>query len=81
MQNTATLHEALAGIKKHLEEEQIVLDGELEKPFEFDGIPYGTHKEGHYPILTKKGKPTKKYFHVTLTRMDSGMYEPVFYVL
>lgn len=81
MQNTATLHEALTGIQKYLDEKQIVLDGELAEPFQYGGITYGTHKEGHYPILTIKGKPTKKYFHVILTRMDSGTYEPVFYAL
>ncbi|MTV59201.1 hypothetical protein GM547_14245, partial [Streptococcus pneumoniae] len=48
MQNTATLSEALDGIKKHLDEKQIVLDGELVEPFQYGGIPYGTHKEGHY---------------------------------
>lgn len=81
MQNTATLSEALDGIEKHLEENKIVLDADLREPFMYGGIPYGTHREGHYPIQTIKGKATKKYFHVTLTRMDSGTYEPVFYVL
>ena len=81
MQNTATLSEALDGIEKHLEEKQIILGSDLREPFMYGGIPYGTHKEAHYPILTIKGKATRKYFHVTLTRMDSGTYEPVFYAL
>ncbi len=81
MQNTATLSEALDGIEKHLEKEQIVLDSDLREPFMYGGISYNTHREAHYPIQTIKGRKTKKYFHVTLTRMDSGTYEPVFYTL
>ena len=81
MQNTDTLGQALDGIEKHLAQKQIILGSDLREPFMYGGIPYGTHKEAHYPIQTIKGKATKKYFHITLTRLDSGRYEPVFYVL
>ena len=53
----------------------------LAEPFQFGGIPYGTNKSANYPLLSLKGKKTRKYYHVVLTRMGTGSYELVEYVL
>lgn len=45
------------------------------------GIGYGETKQGHCAIAQFKGKPTKKYFHATIYRMDSGTYELTCYIL
>jgi hypothetical protein len=48
--------------------------------YQFDGISYGKTKEAHAQIATHKGKPTKKYAHASIYRMDSGRYELTLYV-
>lgn len=89
MRNTSTLSECLDQIEQYLADEKIVLAyaGEsptgsiVRDPFAFDGINYGQYKTANYQIQTLKGKPIKKCFHVTITRLDRGFYEPVAYVL
>lgn len=34
-----------------------------------------------FKLGTLKGRPTRKYFHAVITRLDSGRYELVTYVL
>jgi hypothetical protein len=79
----AALNPALTALSNHLLEREIVLkeEGSLESPYHFDGIPYGTHKSANAEILTIKGKPTRKWGHVTIWRETNGRYEINFYVL
>ena len=46
-----------------------------------DHLAYGAVRTGDFQLDTYKGKPTRKYFHATITRLDSGRYELVTYVL
>lgn len=78
-----SLHGALAALAEHLAHRQIVLTEEnsLESPYHFDGVPYGTHKSANAQIASIKGKPTKKWGHVTIWRETNGRYEINFYIL
>ena len=44
-------------------------------------VNYGQTLQASYEILTLKGKPTRKRFHISIYRMDSGNYELTTYVL
>lgn len=59
---------------------------ELARPIEIwnlcqDPLSYGQVRSQNCEILRYKGKPTKKWFHVVISRLDSGRYELVTYVL
>lgn len=43
--------------------------------FAFGGVAYGETKRYSVPIQSLKGKNTRKYFCVWVTRTDSGRYE------
>jgi len=53
----------------------------LERHYGIGGVAYNEVKEGHFPIQSLKGKPTRKYLHVIVTRFQTGTYEVVFYIL
>lgn len=53
----------------------------IREPFLFGGIPYGQSKKSDYKLVSYKGRPTRKYLHVNITRMDTGRYELTNYVL
>jgi hypothetical protein len=42
-------------------------------------VHYGTSVSYHLPLNTLEGKPTRRWVHITLYRMDSGNYELTFY--
>jgi len=44
-------------------------------------VAYGTTHTFDWPIVSLKGKPTRKYFHASIYRMDSGRYEVTSYIL
>jgi hypothetical protein len=44
-------------------------------------LPYGATRSFHFELLTIRGKQTKKFFHVTIYRLDSGRYELTTYIL
>ena len=46
-----------------------------------DPLNYGNTRRGHFSIERYKDRPTKKYFHVVICRLDSGRYELTTYVL
>ena len=45
------------------------------------GVSYGQTRDFHFQLNSYKGKGTRKWFHVSLYRMDSGRYELNCYVL
>ena len=59
----------------------IIDRNELDEAYASGGIPYGATREAHLPIEFLKGKNTKKHFHVSIYRMDSGRYELTCYIL
>lgn len=72
------LDQAIDAAQKEVENSAIVLEDDLWGPFG-SGLKYGECRRGSYKIVTLKGKPTRKYFHVIITRMDTGRYELVCY--
>lgn len=46
-----------------------------------DHLAYGQTRTGDFALESYKGKPTKKFFHASIYRMDSGRYELTTYVL
>ena len=79
--NHDTLWQALNQAEKELSESRAIPAENWQEKFQYGGIPYGTRKEAHFPLLSYKGKPTKKYGHVVIERLDRGTYEVVVYCL
>jgi hypothetical protein len=44
-------------------------------------LTYGQVRNGDFELDLYRDRPTKKYFHVVISRLDSGRYELVSYVL
>jgi len=44
-------------------------------------LNYEEYRRGHFSIELYKDRPTKKFFHVVIYRLDSGRYELNTYVL
>lgn len=79
-------HETLASALQTAElyaigKKAIISRPALREEFATGGVPYGTTREGHVEIEFLKGKKTKKHFHVSIYRMDSGRYELTCYIL
>ena len=74
----ATVTTALTCLTNH---EVVIEESEISGPFMYDGLAYERTKEAHTQILSLKGKPTKKWVHVTIYRMSSGRYELTMYLL
>jgi hypothetical protein len=89
MSNTDTLCQALAQAQSVLTVSGAVLL--CESPYfcvknyhwaeEFQPLVYGQVQHHHFEVHTLKGKRTRKWFHVTVARLDSGRYETVAYFL
>lgn len=83
------LIDAFLQICAELQEKEIKLkkDGEddehlfaLTRGFE-GGVNYGETVSANFEIDTLKGKSTRKYFHVSIYRMENGKYEVTSYIL
>ena len=46
------------------------------EPLNYNGV-----RRACFELVSYKGKPTKKFFQVVISRLDSGKYELVTYVL
>lgn len=46
-----------------------------------DGVPYGQVVQAHCELVLLKGKPTRKWAHAVVERMETGRYELTFYIL
>ena len=44
-------------------------------------VNYGQTLQVHLELKTLKSKPTRKFFHASIYRMDSGRYELTSYIL
>jgi hypothetical protein len=78
-----TLAETVNEILARAEADRLELaDGPDEVCRVFSGhLAYGNDRSGNFYLRTIKGKPTRKYFHAQVHRMDSGRYELTTYVL
>lgn len=84
MKNTAsTLRETLDALAIEIIHDGIILpEGiEIHDEFTFGGINYNERKAAHYPIVSIKGRNTRKYLHVVISRTDDGRYEGLQYAL
>lgn len=59
---------------------------QLSKPTELwslcqEPLFYGQTRTASFSLEALNGKPTRKFFHVTIYRMDSGRYELTTYIL
>jgi hypothetical protein len=54
---------------------------QMRETFAFGGLRYGETKQAHGELESYKGKPTKKFAHLTIYRAESGRYEITTYVL
>jgi hypothetical protein len=86
-----TLSDALKSVEEYIIKNQIQVDPNehpsneadqfgVREPFNFGGIPYEKTREAHYKLAAFKGKPTKKYLHVSIYQMPSGSYELTRYI-
>lgn len=46
-----------------------------------DHLAYGQNRTGDFQLESRKGKPTRAYYHALICRLDSGRYELTTYVL
>jgi hypothetical protein len=58
----------------------------LAKPTEIwnlcqDALSYGQTRFGDFELESLKGRPTRKFFHVAIYRLETGRYELTAYVL
>lgn len=79
--NHDTLWQAMNQAEKEITESNAVPAEDWAEKFSYGGIPYGTRKEAHFPLVSYKGKPTKKYGHIVIERLSQGTYETVVYFL
>jgi hypothetical protein len=82
MMNQDTLSATLEVIAHEMDDRRIVLARPCEM-FEVYSEPmrYNEVRDCNLEVATLKGKPTRKYAHVVIERLDSGRYEPILYVL
>ncbi len=69
-----TLSEALQAAKN----EAIAAKAVVSADFDFEPMQYNTTQRKSYPIDSLRGKPTRKYFHVIVSRLE-GKYEVIAY--
>lgn len=86
-------YETLGDAVDAILEDLLLVKGELAKPSEFnDWIAHDmpasdpldmvmTTKRCGFELATLKGRNTRKFFNVVITRMDNGRWEPLAYVL
>lgn len=72
-----TLRETLDAAQATLE--NVELDDVYWRELFQNGLKYGESQSEHIKILSIKGKKTRKYFHVVVTRFETGKYELVCY--
>lgn len=58
-----------------------LVDTDWRAQLEQEPISYGQRRSFNFEILAYKGKPTRKWFHVVIERLDNGQYELITYVL
>lgn len=77
-----TLGQAVDGAIHEADEARVLLahPGFVRKYFN-GHIAYGQIATGDFQIALYRDKRTSKWFHVVITRLDSGRYELVTYVL
>ena len=77
-----TYHESLSSVIDEIKDVcikyEIITD--IDKTW-FGAVSYETTSKYDWEIDTLKGKPTKKYLHASIYRLNSGNYELTLYVL
>jgi len=73
-----TLSQALDAICNEMVEMKAI---PVDHWFNVDHIAYGDHKELNTELSSYRGKPTRKWAHAVIYRLESGRYEWLVYVL
>ena len=77
-----TLAGAVELVIAHAESYRVILaPGEDIQDCGREPISYNQNRRFDFPVASYKGKPTKKYFHAVIARLDCGRYEVLAYVL
>lgn len=86
-----TFSDAVDDVQRRLTEDQIELVfGTINTPkddhwtnqiFQTGPLNYENDRSFNFEILTLKGKPTRKWFHIQFHRLSSGRYELTTYTL
>ena len=76
-----SLSETVTELHERIISDRIELEPTWSETVCANPINYNTHHNFDFPILTYKGKPTRKYFHVNIWRDERGTYELNCYVL
>jgi hypothetical protein len=72
----------VVNLHAQIDNNRVVLAPEWsEEVYKKGHIGYDTTHTFDWPVITYKGKPTRKYFHASIARLSSGTYEVVSYVL
>jgi hypothetical protein len=82
-------HETLTGVRNEIEARLEAAGAVLKSPYFYshydqsfhDGVSYGQVKRADTELAELKRKPTRKWAHATVTRLETGRYELVFYIL
>ena len=79
--NQETLTAALDVCRQQLADSRGVLadPNAIGEAFAIGGMRYNEVKRASFELASLKSKNTRKWFHITITRLDSGRYEPVSY--
>ncbi len=76
------LTNALEAAIAYLRAQDAVFDEDaMREKYQYGGVNYGQYKDADVEIALLKGKPTKKWAHMTIWRRDSGGYEVNAYIL
>ncbi len=80
-----TLSESLDNAFAELKDRGAVIAVDIEQHaremFGDGGIRYNETRSANIPLVSYKGKATKKAGHITIYRMESGRYEQTNYIL
>ena len=79
--NQETLSAALDICRVNLQESRGVLvnPDAIAEVFMMGGMRYDEVRRESFELATLKGKNTRSWFHIVITRLDSGRYESVSY--
>jgi hypothetical protein len=94
MMNLTRYHESLSDtvfeIARRIDDSKAVLvksgddavaDSWVSEIYNRGHVAYGTTHSFNFEIKTYRGKPTRKWFHAVIYRLDSGRYELTTYIL
>ncbi len=75
------LDQVIGAVEQNLKDENAVLHADASLT-DLDGhLPYGQTRCVDLALVTYRGKPTRKWFHASVYRLETGRYELTCYYL